>query len=71
VSPDGRWIYVSNNNLNMPAGSGQHAGHGAPAGPIQPAGPGTIVVIDASSRKITKVIEVGHNAAGIAVRTHR
>lgn len=71
VSPDGRWIYVSNNNLNVPAGSGQHAGHGAPAGGVQPLGPGTIVVIDAGSRQITKVIEVGHNASGIAVRTTR
>lgn len=72
VSPDGRWVYVSNNNLNVPAGSGQHAGHGAPPpGGIQPAGPGTIVVIDASTRKIAKVIEVGHNASGIAVRTTR
>jgi DNA-binding beta-propeller fold protein YncE len=71
VSPDGKWIYVSNNNLNVPAGSGQHAGHGAPAGPVAPAGPGTIVVISAGTRKIAKVIEVGHNAAGIAVRTAR
>jgi DNA-binding beta-propeller fold protein YncE len=71
VSPDGRWIYVSNNNLNVPAGSGQHAGHGAPASGVQPLGPGTIVVIDAGSRKIAKVIEVGHNASGIAVRTTR
>jgi DNA-binding beta-propeller fold protein YncE len=70
VSPDGRWIYVSNNNLNVPAGSGQHAMHAAP-GPVQPAGAGTVVVIDADTRKITKVIEVGHNAAGIAVRTVR
>ena len=69
ASPDGKWIYVSNNNLNIPAGSGQHAGHGAPAGGVQPLGPGTVVVIDAKSRKIAKVIEVGHNAAGIAVRT--
>jgi DNA-binding beta-propeller fold protein YncE len=68
VSPDGRWIYVSNNNLSVPSGSGQdphamHAGTGAPAGA------GTIVVIDAATRKISKVIEVGHNASGIAVRT--
>ncbi|HEY0810313.1 MAG TPA: beta-propeller fold lactonase family protein, partial [Longimicrobiales bacterium] len=72
LSPDGRWIYVSNNNLNMPAGSVAHAMHGgAPAPALQPAGPGTIVVIDAKSLKIAKVIEVGHNAAGIAVRTVR
>jgi len=70
VSPDGKWVYVSNNNLSAPAGSGQgaHAMHAA-QGAAQPAGAGTIVVIDAQSRKIVKVIEVGHNAAGIAVRT--
>jgi DNA-binding beta-propeller fold protein YncE len=72
VSPDGRWIYVSNNNLNVAAGSGQnpHAMHAAP-GPVQPAGAGTIVVIDARTRNVAKVIEVGHNASGIAVRTTR
>ena len=71
VSPDGKWIYVSNNNLNVPAGSGAHAMHAAPPGGVQPAGPGTVVVIDAGTRQIAKVIEVGHNAAGIAVRTTR
>lgn len=73
VSPDGRWIYVSNNNLNIPAGSGgAHAMHGAtPAAAPAPAGPGTVVVIDAKTHKIAKVIEVGRNASGIAVRTAR
>ncbi|HEY0674031.1 MAG TPA: beta-propeller fold lactonase family protein [Longimicrobiales bacterium] len=72
VSPDGRWVYVSNNNLSAPAGSGQgaHAMHAAQAA-ATPAGAGTIVVIDAHSRRIAKVIEVGHNASGIAVRTMR
>ena len=69
VSTDGRWVYVSNNNLNMPAGAhDMHAGH---TGPIQPAGAGTIVVIDTRSMSIAKVIEVGHNASGIAVRATR
>lgn len=73
ASPDGRWIYVSNNNLNVPAGSGgAHAMHGGtPAPAPAPAGPGTVVVIDAQTRKLAKVIEVGHNASGIAVRTAR
>jgi DNA-binding beta-propeller fold protein YncE len=72
VSPDGKWIYVSNNNLSAPAGSGQgaHAMHTAQAA-AQPAGPGTIVVINAQSRQVEKVITVGHNASGIAVRTAR
>ena len=72
VSPDGKWVYVSNNNLSAPAGSGQgaHAMHTAQSA-AQPAGAGTIVVIDAQTRQIAKVIEVGHNAAGIAVRTSK
>jgi YVTN family beta-propeller protein len=66
TSTDGRWVYVSNNNLNVPAGAhDMHAGH---TGPIQPAGPGTIVVIDTRTMSIAKVIEVGRNASGIAVR---
>lgn len=68
VSPDGRYVYVSNNNLK---GSGDHANHmmvgGSEGGAAQPAGPGTIVVIDTQTRKIANVIEVGHNASGIAV----
>jgi DNA-binding beta-propeller fold protein YncE len=70
VSPDGKWIYVSNNNLTVPAGSGQDP-HAAHMGTGQPAGAGTIVVLDAHTRKIAKVIEVGHNASGIAVRAAR
>ena len=69
ASNDGRWIYVSNNNLNQPAGA--HAMHGTPPTPVQPAGPGTIVVLDAKALTVEKVIEVGHNASGIAVRTPR
>ena len=69
TSLDGRWVYVSNNNLNVPAGA--HAMHGAPAGPVAPAGPGTIVVIDTRTLEVAKVIEVGHNASGIAVRAVR
>lgn len=68
VSPDGRYVYVSNNNLK---GTGDHAAHmmvgGSEGGAAQPAGPGTIVVIDTQTRKIANVIEVGHNASGIAV----
>ena len=72
VSPDGRWVYVSNNNLNVPAGSDPHAMHGGtPGAAPAPAGPGTIVVIDAQTRKLAKVIEVGRNASGIGVRTVR
>ncbi|RMH20504.1 MAG: YncE family protein, partial [Gemmatimonadetes bacterium] len=51
VSPDGRWIYVSNNNSK-----GDYTPQGA-------ADAGTVVVIDAGSLEIAKVIEVGAGAA--------
>jgi YVTN family beta-propeller protein len=69
VSPDGRRVYVSNNNLSPAPGAA--AGHEMHAAPGAPAGPGTIVVIDTATRQIVEVIEVGHNASGIATRTPR
>lgn len=74
VSADGRWVYVSNNNLKdvhaMP-GMTMPADHQMPAAPSGPPGNGTVVVIDAATHKVVKVIEVGHNAAGIAVAATR
>ena len=67
VSPDGRWLYVSNNNLGAAAGkmmTADHAAHmgGAPQG--EP-GLGTVVVIDTQTREVAKVITVGRNASGM------
>jgi len=71
ISPDSRFAYVSNNNLK---GTSEHAMHemvgGSQSMPAQPAGPGAIVVIDLNGRRIAKVIQVGHNAAGIALSAH-
>ncbi|MGH7543803.1 MAG: YncE family protein, partial [Gemmatimonadota bacterium] len=53
-SPDGRWIFVSNNNTE---------GKYTPEGDDPLAG--TIVVIDPEARAIVDVLEVGPNAAGI------
>ncbi|MGH7566930.1 MAG: YncE family protein [Gemmatimonadota bacterium] len=53
-SPDGRFMFVSNNNLQgtyVPSGSDPNAG--------------TVVVIDTETREIVKVIEVGPNATGL------
>lgn len=58
VSPDGRWVFVSNNN----AEGGHHAEH------AEAHGNGTVVVIDATERRIVEVIPVGRNATGIATR---
>ncbi len=54
VSSDGRYLYVSNNNLK-----GVYQPHGAD-------GVGTVVVINTATRQIEKVIEVGHYPAGVA-----
>jgi DNA-binding beta-propeller fold protein YncE len=54
VSPDGRTVFVSNNNLRgtyVPEGGG---------GPV-----GTVVAIDVATREIVEVIEVGPNATGL------
>ncbi|HEX6309418.1 MAG TPA: YncE family protein [Longimicrobiales bacterium] len=67
TSRDGRFVYVSNNNLGQ---THDMAGH-APAAPAQPAGRGTVVVIDTATREIATVIEVGHNASGIGTRAWR
>ena len=68
ISADSRFAYVSNNNLK---GTGEHAMHnmvgGSQGTPAAPAGPGTVVVIDLTQQKIAQVIEVGHNASGIAL----
>ena len=63
-SPDGRYVFVSNNNK-----VDEHAMHGAAAPPAQPqSGAGRVVVIDAGSREVVKVIPVGRNATGIGIR---
>jgi YVTN family beta-propeller protein len=72
TSPDGRFIYVSNNNLTQPHNMADHSAHAAtPAPAAAAAGPGTVVVIDTRTQSIAGVIEVGHNASGIGTRTRR
>lgn len=55
VSADGRYVFISNNNLN-----GDHPGD-----------TGTLVVIDRTARRIVEVIPVGANAAGVATNARR
>jgi DNA-binding beta-propeller fold protein YncE len=56
ASPDGRYVYVSSRNV---------AGDYRPAGGVE-GRPGTVVVIDAATRDVVRVIEVGRYAAGMA-----
>ena len=60
ISPDGRNVYISNNNLNgaYPGRYIWRDGHL----------PGVIAVIDSESREITKMLEVGPNPTGLGTR---
>ncbi len=60
VSFDGRYVYVSNRNLK-----GEYQPRSASPGRSAPLG--TVVVIDASTYTIEKVIEVGRGPSGIAI----
>lgn len=69
ISPDGRWVFISNNNSRQPHGAhGANGGSDADAAGGE-AAPGTMVVIDAATRKIVKVIPVGPNATGVGTRS--
>jgi YVTN family beta-propeller protein len=68
TSRDGRFVYISNNNLGQ--AHDMAAGHEPHAAPATAAGLGTVVVIDTATRDIVSVIEVGRNATGIGTRTY-
>lgn len=57
VSPDQKYVFVSNHNLQ---------GVYTPTAP-RPGGTGTVIVIDRKTHKIVKVIETDRDAAGMAV----
>ncbi len=59
LSSDGKWLFVTNNNLN-----GSYRPEGFEGENL----PGTVTVIDTRSRSITKVIEVGNYPSGIGAR---
>jgi YVTN family beta-propeller protein len=70
TSPDGRFVYVSSNNLRPAAdAAADHEMHAPTA--ATPAGKGTVIVIDTATRSIVRVIEVGHKASGMGTRTPR
>jgi YVTN family beta-propeller protein len=57
ISPDQRYVFVSNHNLQ-----------GVYTPRVErPGGTGTVVVIDRKARKIVKIIETDHDAVGMAV----
>lgn len=68
VSADGRWVLISSTNVRPDHAMHEQADHeSGDAGEPASSGAGSIVVIDAASREIEAVIDVGNNATGIAV----
>lgn len=63
LSPDGRLLYVTNNNLSDVHGHMGGAEHRGTAG--------TLVVIDTATRGIVEVVPVGANPTGIGTRSGR
>jgi len=72
VSPDGRYVYVSSRNLEMPEGHSKAGHRYAPRydlGDNQTAG--TVVVIDTRTHEIVKVIETPDYGAGLGTAAPR
>jgi len=79
LSPDGKKLYISNHNLKGTYTPAPREGEGARPRPLKNAASGatpdggkprgTVVVIDTETRKILKVIEVGHYASGVGSAT--
>jgi DNA-binding beta-propeller fold protein YncE len=75
VSPDGRFVLISNTNVREPhdmvmaredGRDPQHHDHHDPGERVV-GGPGSVVIIDAESGEVVNVVQVGQNATGIAV----
>ena len=60
LSSDGRFLYVSSNNMG-----GNHADH---MGDGDSSRNGTVTIVDTETLEIVKVLEVGPNAAGVGTR---
>ncbi len=68
LSSDGRHLYVSNNNSQMPMSGGDMSSGGGMSGESPP---GLVVVIDTETLEVIRVIPVASNATGLAVRPGR
>lgn len=72
VSPDGRYVYISSRNLEMPAGHSKAAHVYRPRYDLgNNARPGTVVVIDTRTQKIVKVIEIEEYGSGMGTAAPR
>jgi len=72
VSPDGRYVYISNRNLAMPAGHTKAGHRYTPRHDFADnADVGTVVVIDTETQTIVRIIEVGDYASGLGTAARR
>ena len=81
VSPDGKYVFVSNNNtggmmmMNMGGGDKEEMDHSAHTGhqmeEEKEEKPGTLVVIDTATNTIAKVIELDMNSTGLGITMGR
>ncbi|MFQ5678972.1 MAG: beta-propeller fold lactonase family protein [Gemmatimonadota bacterium] len=72
VSPDGRYVYVSSRNLEMPPGHTKASHVYRPRYDLgDNAHVGTVVVIDTRTQEIVKVLEVGEYASGLGTAAVR
>ena len=73
ISPDGKRVFVSNNNLGtggmkMDHGAGDHSQHNMADMENKEPEAGTLVVIDTATNTIEKVIELGFYPSGVGAR---
>lgn len=77
LSPDGRYVFISNTNVREDhsmmgmdhSAHGAHAAH-TPAAPVR-GGLGSVAVIDVATREIVQVVEMGNNTTGMGAPTRR
>ena len=66
VSPDGRYVYISSRNLEMPVGHGKSAHTYAPRYDLgDNSNAATVVVIDTRTNTIEKIIEIEEYGSGM------
>jgi DNA-binding beta-propeller fold protein YncE len=66
-SRDGRWLFVSNENVGAPAPAGEHAEHAGMRHDAPAASPdGRVVVIAARSGTVAHIIPTGRQTAGLS-----
>ncbi len=67
-SRDGRWLFVSNENVGGPAPAGAHAEHGGMRHDAPAASPaGRVAVIDLAAGRVVAAVDTGRQTAGLSL----